>query len=363
MTSAARPPVAHRSGALPGVSYVLPLRRSIAQVDADLAGYVAWLSRLVEVVIADGSPPDVFSWHRQMFGPGPRHIAVTSRCLNGKVAGVTDGVLAAGGERIVVADDDVRYGEVALREMAALLDHHDVVRPQNYFHPLPWHARWDSARTLINRAWAQDYPGTLGLRRSSFLASGGYCGAVLFENLELLRTMAARGFPCHDAADLFVRRVPPDTRHFVGQRVRQAYDSLAQPGRLAVELCMLPAAATVLLRTRPVLRAAAYIAAGCAAGVAAAERGRRRSAAGLVFPWTSSCWAPAWMAERAVCSWLGVLTSLRGGVAYGGARLATAAHSTTHLASTSCAGRDCGCQTPLTAPSAGGRHRREVEAA
>ena len=39
---------------------------------------------------------------------------------------------------------------------------HDLVRPQNYFEPLPWHARWDTARTLLNRGLGRDYPGTLG---------------------------------------------------------------------------------------------------------------------------------------------------------------------------------------------------------
>jgi len=32
----------------------------------------------------------------------------------------------------------------------------DLVGPQNFFDPLPWHARWDSARTLLNRASGGD---------------------------------------------------------------------------------------------------------------------------------------------------------------------------------------------------------------
>ncbi len=51
--------------------------------------------------------------------------------------------------------------------------------------------------------------------------------------------------------------------------------------------------------------------------------------------------------ERGMCSWLAVLTRLRGGVVYGGVRLSTAAHSTMQLASGSCCDRDCGCRTPL----------------
>jgi len=67
---------------------------------------------------------------------------------------------------------------------------------------------------------------------------------VLFENLEMERTVRAGGGRVRALHDLYVARRPPSTRHFLGQRVRQAYDSLAQPGRLAAELAILP---TVLI--------------------------------------------------------------------------------------------------------------------
>ncbi|MEJ7742178.1 MAG: hypothetical protein WKF73_06280 [Nocardioidaceae bacterium] len=61
--------------------------------------------------------------------------------------------------------------------MAGLLVKHEFVRPQNFFAPLPWHARWDSARSLLNRAFGDDYPGTFGVQRSALEKTGGYCGA------------------------------------------------------------------------------------------------------------------------------------------------------------------------------------------
>ncbi len=42
-------------------------------------------------------------------------------------------------------------------------------------------------------------------------------------------------------------------------------------------------------------------------------------------------WAPLWLAERAVCSWLAVGSRLRGGVRYGDRRLRLAAHSAREL--------------------------------
>src|SRR5918912_708810 len=83
--------------------------------------------------------------------------------------------------------------EVALAAIVAELDSADVVRPQNYFDPFPWHACLDTARSLLNRISGGDWPGTLGVRRSRLLATHGYDGKVLFENLELVRTVKAAG--------------------------------------------------------------------------------------------------------------------------------------------------------------------------
>ena len=122
-------------------------------------------------------------------------------------------------------------------------------------------------------------------------------------------------------------RRPPTVRHFRGQRVRQAYDSFAQPGRLAVELALLPAAALALARGRP----GAPLAAGALATVALAELGRRRAGGTAVFPRDAALWAPLWLVERAVCAWLAVAARLRGGVPYRDRRLPLAAHSPRQL--------------------------------
>lgn len=311
----------------PGVtldcSYVLPLKRSRPTPDDELVRYLEQLARLVDdVVVVDGSDPEVWEAHHRALPATVRHLPVPEgrRTANGKVGGVLTGVAVARHERIVVADDDVRYDESTLVRLLDLLDRAHLVRPQNYFHPLPWHARWDTARSLLNRALGADYPGTLGVRRSALGATGGYDGDVLFENLELIRTISAAGGTVVTALDLYVARLPPDTGHFLGQRVRQAYDSFATPARLALELSVLPllVAAGLARRPRPVL-------AGAAAAVALAERGRRRAGGAATFPPSSSLLAPAWILERAVCSWLAVVARCRGGVRYAGSTLARSA--------------------------------------
>ncbi len=298
-------------------SYILPIAAGTSQARR-LSGYLSRLARTVEeVIVVDGSPPEVFAQHAGLWASKIRHVAPAVRTLNGKVGGVMTGVHLARHERIVIADDDVRYRRRELTRMLALLTHRAVVRPQNYFHPLPWHARWDTARSLINRLGRGDWPGTLGVRRSQLLKAGGYAGDVLFENLELVRTVKAAGGSEAVPLDLFVARRPPEARHFISQRVRQAYDAWARPWRLAAQLAILPAC---LVGGIPAVAGLG------AAAIGAAEAGRRRAGGRDCYPATSALWAPLWMAERSVTAWMVRSDRLvRGGVRYRGGRLKHAA--------------------------------------
>lgn len=301
--------------------YVLPLRWTdddATRLD-ELTGYLRRLVAILPVTVVDGSPPQRFAEHAAHWADLVRHVPPAPwPGRNGKVAGVMTGLALARLERVVVADDDVRYSRAQLARVVELLAHADLVRPQNYFAPLPWHAAWDTGRILVNRALGSDYPGTLALRRSLVLGAGGYDGDVLFENLELIRTVRRAGGREVRADDLFVRRLPPTSRHFLDQRVRQAYDSLAQPSRLVAELALLP----VLLHAvrRPRLATALVVVV-----LALAERGRRRGGGRAVFPPTTTLFAPVWVLERALCAWVAVGYRFRGGVPYAGTRLTRAA--------------------------------------
>ncbi|TQS27984.1 glycosyltransferase family 2 protein [Microbispora sp. KK1-11] len=311
------------------IDYVLPLRWHDDAGLAELTGYLRGLSRHARIVVVDGSPSPLFEGHARLWRGIAEHVRPDDdlTVANGKVAGVLTGMRRARSEHVVIADDDVRYDAGALARVHALLDHADLVRPQNHFRPLPWHARWDSARTLLNRGLGADYPGTFGVRRSTFQKMGGYDGDVLFENLELIRTVRAHGGREVRPLDLYVRRLPPDARRFWSQRVRQAYDDLAQPARMAVFLAVLPCVGAALWRRRPEL-----IAASAVAAVGLAEIGRRRAGGRRVFPATASLFAPVWVLERATCSWAALAARFAlGGVPYAGRRLRVAAHSTRRL--------------------------------
>jgi len=308
------------------LSYVLPLRWSEPGPLGELTAYLRRLSGWVEeTIVIDGSPPPLFARNAVALAGVAWHLP-PDRDLDfamGKVNGVVSGVRAAGHEAIVIADDDVRYERAALVRIAGLLGEADLVRPQNHFDELPWHARWDTARTLLNRVLTGDvdfpvgdFPGTLAVRRSSFMGSGAYDGDALFENLELMRTIRAGGGTVLTPLDLYVARRPPTTAHFLSQRVRQAYDDFAVPARIGAFLALGPLGLAALRRGH-----GRRVALGAAASVAVAEIGRRRAGGAERFPASASLLAPAWIAERSACAWLAVGARLRGGIRYGDRRI------------------------------------------
>ena len=305
------------------LSYVLPLRSPSGDGETeDLTEYLAWLGERADLVIVDGSERAAFEAHRRRWAGFATHVppAEDIRCLNGKVQGVLTGLRLAAEEAVVIADDDVRYDDDGLEAMRRLLAEADLVRPQNHFDPLPWYARWDTARVLCNRAFGNDFPGTLGVRRSFLISIGGYDGDVLFENLEVMRTVTAAGGRVIDAPDLFIRRRPPTFARFLEQRPRQAYEDWAQPLRFALFLATGPAVAAVAVRRpRRVLLVAVL-------AIAAAGVGRARNGGRFIFDRLSPLLAPLWVLERAILSWVALARRILGrGCPYAGTVIQRAA--------------------------------------
>ena len=306
-------------------TYILPLRSRNAAGVEELAGYLQSLQG-VDVIVVDGSAPEIFAIVHRAVGRFATHVAPTVAGTNGKARGVLTGLALAANEKIVVADEDVRYDTDSLQRVLLMLDDADVVRPQNYFLPAPWHAVLDSARALMNRAFDGDWPGTLAFRKAAL--PKGYNPNVLFENFELVRTIRARGRTEVIASDCFVARRPPSVEHFVSQRVRQAYDEFARPARLVAALAVLPAVvAGWALAGFMVPIGLALLAIACAA------IGWLRAGAYRYFSLLAVFAAPFWMIERAVCAWLALYERCAfGGVRYGDSILRAAASSAEELA-------------------------------
>lgn len=331
MLSASSHRVSPVDGRLP-LTYVLPLRWTDTEDVGDLTAYLAELRRWVtEVLVVDGSPDSVFAELDAHLPAGCAHMSPDPRLSfrMGKVNGVMTGLREASCEKVVIADDDVRWDRAGLTAVAAHLDRAHLVRPHNFFDPLPWHARWETGRILLNRAFTGDpgfprgdFPGTFGLRRGFLVSRGGYDGDVMFENLQLMRTVRVAGGVVFTPPGLYVARRPPSTSHFLSQRVRQAYDDLAMPLRLLGFLSVAPAVALAILRRR-------FSALVGGAGLIAltAEAGRWADGGRRFYPASGSLLAPLWVCERGVCSWLALRARARGGVRYAGSVIPRAADS------------------------------------
>jgi hypothetical protein len=295
-------------------TYVLPLRWQDTTGSAEMTEYLRWLSGYLDIVVVDGSPSLIYEHHSGLWSAYVKHIPPDPLLtfMNGKVNGVTTGIRYAETDAIVVADDDIRLDGSSIERMIGALRDHDVVIAQSFFDPTPWHAQWDEARILLNRAFGVHFPAVLGLRRSLFLEIGGYDGDVLFENLELIRSMRFGGARIARPNDLFVRHLAPERHAFWSQRVRQAYDDFTLPVRMGFWLSLLPMTLIAWRRRH----FGSILAAGVGVTVVA-EIGRRRGGGNHVYPATASLFAPLWLAERALCSWGAVwYRVIKGGVPY-----------------------------------------------
>jgi hypothetical protein len=304
-------------------TYLLTIRRACfdAVETADFREYFKSLAASgCEVLVVDGSPPDVFAEHEKAWRNVCRHEPVDPqyKYLNGKVNGIHTGVALAEFDRIILADDDIRYTPDDVRRMADLLEDNDLVRPQNYFHPLPVWARTEAARMLINRAWIAegDYSGTLGISRNAMLRVGHYDGDVLFDNEEIVMHFRLKGARVKYARDFFLLKLPPMFEKWIEQRPRQAYEDFVMRAKTLFFTAVPIVLALTLLKSgwRLTLVYAALISLGA---IVSAARGLTDGAARF-FPPRVIFYAPLWIAERCVSTyWAFYWYLTRGGYPFG----------------------------------------------
>lgn len=301
-------------------TYLLPIRRVRAsgQETEDFAQYFQMLACAgCEVLVVDGSPAEVYAEHDAAWRGLCRHVTVDPqyKYLNGKVNGVHTGVALASSEKIVLADDDIRYTASDIERVCLLLDKHEMVRPQNYLKPLPWWARLESARMLINRGTLRtgDYPGTCAFRRSTCLRVGHYDGDVLFDNEEIVRHFILQGADVCHALDLFVLKRPSTFRKWIEQRPRQAYEDFVMRAKTALFMSLLPV--TIALELVSGAKAAlSFILFASVSAMLLAARGLWRNKAYRFFSLSLIFYAPLWILERA----LSVYWALYWRIAHGG---------------------------------------------
>ncbi len=304
-------------------TYLLPIRR--AQFDAaetaQLADYFRGLTEGgCEVLVVDGSPAETWSEHHAVWGDLCRHESVDRQFtyLNDKVNGIHTGVQLATCDKIILADDDIRYTTGNLDAICDLLESAEVVRPQNFISPLPWWAKMEAARMLINRATLRigDYPGTCAFRREAILRVGHYDGDVLFDNEEIIRHFAREGALIAYAIDLFVRKRPPGLQKWREQRPRQAYEDF--PLRAKTALFFLLPIGALLTAINDRRAVSLYLLATMLGSLALAFWGRARGAARKHFSPAVCFFAPLWIWERSLSTYWALYWYLvRGGYPFG----------------------------------------------
>lgn len=309
-------------------TYLLPIRRVNFSGDeaTELASYFQLLREAgCDVILADGSPDAVFAQIDQAVGRLCRHARVDRSYgyINDKVNGIHTGIALSQQEKIILADDDIRYSGEALARIIKGLDCFDVVRPQNFLDPLPWWAKMEAARMLVNRATLRtgDYPGTCAFRKSVMLASGHYDGDVLFDNEEIIRHFAQSGATIDYALDLFVRKRPPTFRKWIEQRPRQAYEDfgLRLKTGIFVALPLVVVSAAFFFGWSGLVLCLIFIA---LLSILLAWRGRARGAASDYFPKSIYLFAPVWILERGLSTYWALYWWLRrGGYPFGGSIL------------------------------------------
>jgi Glycosyl transferase family 21 len=305
-------------------TYLLPIRRAAfcKEEALALARYFRTLRDAgCEMLVVDGSAEAIFSRHAQHWANVCRHERVDRRFgyLNDKANGIHTGIELATNEKIILADDDVRYDSAAMREILQRLERSEVVRPQNFLAPLPWWAAMEASRMLINRATlrAADYPGTCAFRRSTMLRAGHYDGDVLFDNEEIIRHFAAEGVRIDYGNDLFVCKKAPGLRKWIEQRARQAYEDFPLRTKTFLFASIWPMA--ILLGALAGWHVRGFFLGAIIAGsVTLSALGRRRGQARKFFPGFVCLFAPLWVFERALSTyWAMGWYWLRGGYPFG----------------------------------------------
>lgn len=305
-------------------TYLLPIRRgNFSENEADgLADYFgSVIGTECEVLVIDGSADPVFQKHDDVWRAVCRHEKVDRSFgfLNDKVNGIHTGVRLASMQKIILADDDIRYTVAEIERVCDLLENCDVVRPQNFLAPLPWWARLEAARMLINRATLRtgDYPGTSAFRRSAMLRVGPYDGDVLFDNEEIIRHFAGAGATVNYATNLFVRKRPPAFRKWIEQRPRQAYEDFGLRAKTALFLALPPLALWIdaAFGWKSLF---AFVASVSMGAMALAIAGRSRGRASEYFPFSVCAFAPLWIVERSLSTyWALYWHFTRGGYPFG----------------------------------------------
>lgn len=279
----------------------------------DLASYLSTLSIAdCEVIVVDGSPSPVFESNRRILRWVARHVAARPRHRNfsGGIDAVRTAVEISNCDKVIVADENVRYEADAIDGVCELLDLHEVVEPQDYFEPLPWWSGIEAGRMLVHRGVEPlpDHGATFGIRKTIVRGLRGV-DVAWSSGDDPVRRLASQGAEVFSACEVFVRRLPPPLDDWLRERPRQADDDFAMPVKTAFFFALLPMAA-LLAFAGGMRLAGGYAGAIAFASMALALRGR--GGARTFFPLRACLCAPLWVLERSISVYWALFRKLNG---------------------------------------------------
>jgi hypothetical protein len=268
-------------------TYLVTMDGSAVPLDElrDFAEYLALVgSTDIDVVVVDGSAPEVFEENRRVLRWVSRHMParVQHRGAAGSIDPVRTAIEVAACDKVIIAGEDIRYCADSLDDMCDLLDVHEVVEPQDYYDPMPWWGGIDAGRMLVHRGIhpMPDKGSTFGFRR------GAIRGLRSIDRAEVL-----------SAGDVFVRRIPPIFDEWLRQRPAHADVDFVIPAKAIFFMSLIPVAiALALLGGAGAVTG--YTGAIAVGAVALAARGRNGAAP--FFPWRACLFAPLWVLERSI---------------------------------------------------------------
>lgn len=276
-----------------------------------LAHYLSTLGRAgCEVIVVDGSPPELFDEHHRVLRWVSSHHAVLPHCrfIDGRVDLVQAVTELAATERVIIAANDSRYTVDEVRAVCELLNVHEVVEPEEYFDPLPWWGGVDAGCALLHRGVdrAARTRATFAFRTAAFHALRDVPDR---SGRNDTRRLALQGAEVYEARGVFVRREPGRFGAWLRSRPREASAELAAPLKTLFFLALVPLLIALTILGGP------RVAGGCAAiltagSVMLALRGR--TGAGKFFPARACLFAPLWIAERSVSVYWALFDRLRG---------------------------------------------------
>lgn len=278
----------------------------------DLASYLSTLGVAdCDVVILDPSPRLQFELNSRIFRWVGRHVAVRPehRTPGGAVDPIRAAASVAACEKVIYADQGVRYTPEAVGQICDLLDLHEVVEPQDYLEPLTWWGSIEAGRILVHRGIEPrpDHGATFGFRRSSINALRALGSSETHD--DPVRRLSAVGAEVHAAGDVFVRREPGAFGEWLADRPRSAGEDFVLPVKSAFFFSIVP------ILTLLAVAGGAKLAGGYAgvlgfASVVLALRGR--SGAATFFPLRACLFAPLWLLERSVSVYWALYRRVRG---------------------------------------------------